>query len=196
MWIRDCFPDALPIRETPCHCASTFTYLFMQICFHLSQLRWQGEAKCEVQQCECLQKKLTLKVSNEMKCPSDKYKRQRERAVSGEGRGGAQGDTPGNTPVTCRPNKIEIFKTTAQRVSAPSLPSLFPIPSSAFARVARPVGVVCVWGEWQWAWWWGRGCIDTGMTWRDFKFSNKQARQAREGAGEKKEGCQRIFKNV
>lgn len=147
MWIRDCFPDALHIRETPCHCASTFTYLFMQICFHLSQLRWQGEAKCEVQQ--CLQKKLTLKVSNEMKCPSDKYKRQRERAGAGEGRGGAQGDTPGNTPVTCRPNKIEIFKTFPDSAARICPISAFPVPHSIFCLCASCAACrrsVCVGG--------------------------------------------------
>lgn len=55
--------------------------------------------------------------------------------------GGAQGDTPGNTPVTCRPNKIEIFKTFPDSTTR-SL--LFPIPTSALARVAKAVGVLCV----------------------------------------------------
>lgn len=76
-----------------------------------------------------------------MKCPSDKYKRQQEAGGWQGGRGWAQGDTPGNTPVTCRPNKIEIFKTFPDSTTR-SL--LFPIPTSALARVAKAVGVVCV----------------------------------------------------
>lgn len=176
-------------------------HLHIYLCKYVSTCRnCVGKAKLSaMQQCECLQKKLTLKVSNEMKCPSDKYKRQRERAVAGEGRGEAQGDTPGNSPVTCRPNKIEIFKTFPDSAARICPIFAFPVPHSIFCLCASCAACrrsVCVWGEWQWAWWWGRGCIDTGMTWRDFKFSNKQARQAREGAGEKKEGCQRIFKNV
>lgn len=68
---------------------------------------WQCEHKmrCKIvtakKKNEGKEKKLMLKVSNETKCPSDKYEyKHQARAAYGP-----------HTPVTCRPNEIEIFKT-------------------------------------------------------------------------------------
>lgn len=170
MWIPDCFLDALPLRETDtlslCKHICIFIYANMLPLVasalwhqHRGEASRSGAGPSAMQQCECLQKKLTLKVSNEMKCPSDKYKRQqRGRGVGGE--------APKETHLVIHLSRVGQIKLkysrrspTAQRVSAPSLwPPCFPIPYSAFTRVAKAVGIVCVWGEWQWAWW--GVCID------------------------------------
>lgn len=161
-------------------------------------MKWKHDAKGECNNANAY-KKLTLKVSNEMKCPSDKYKRQflytqtlREVWWEAGGKGG-WGETSGNTPVTCRPNKIEIFKT-------------FPAPTRSLWELCllwvlahllatqMDVGCECVW---VWAWQGrGRALNWHGMTWRDFKFSNKQAKQLQGRRRRRRLRLRRIFKNV